>query len=150
MGCILYCWVLKVLNVLLYLYLYIMYLYLWFTSIFSYVIFHFLVGSLKHKYLGLLTYNSSVACAIGTHPKVAKILFVSQQFYGFYTLVCHRILSCFCAWYEGSNFILTIFQLFGTICWKDGFSGVRGGQLLILKGVVSGFCSCNIWSVSYL
>lgn len=101
----------------------------------------------------IVTYDRSVACAFDIYsnvgkipfffpPKVAKIPLFSNSFMDFAFRSVITFWVIFCIWGEGINF-----QLFGPICWKDGFSGILEGQLLIMQGITSEICV--IWSVDH-
>lgn len=97
----------------------------------------------------IVTYDRSVACAFDIYSNVGKIpLFFPlrlQKFLCFLTVlwILHLGLSSHCELFSVYEVRASIFQLFGPICWKDGFSGILEGQLLIMQ--LGNLCHLVCW-----
>lgn len=99
------------------------------------------------------TDDSSVAGASDINSNVGKIPFFCplrlQKFVCFLIVlwILHFGLSSHFEFFSVYDVRASIFQLFGPICWKDGFSGILESQLLIMQGITSGIRV--IWSVDH-
>lgn len=99
------------------------------------------------------TDDSSVAGASDINSNIGKIPFFCllklQKFVCFLIVlwILHFGLSSHFELFSVYDVRASIFQLFGPICWKDGFSGILESQLLIMQGITLGICV--IWSVDH-